>query len=174
MRYNDTIWIDINETQESKTVLKTASFISLAEDLATKGHFDYKHLLKVTDLSEVMVHGVMSRLDELGRNGTRPDKWGSICGTGTRPVHIGVPKEEYSDYFFPEYCKGEVFALSRDFVQCAVKHIPSTKYVRADGAFVGILGERCGITKFSGEAEDKIYNDTLVKFRRCGRRGQLC
>jgi hypothetical protein len=164
--YGDILWIqyDNNVTNEGIAndpwidTLKTASFLTLMDEITHKSNnniMDYRYLVKVMDHSYVHIAGIESRLANLERNGNVSAMWGSNCGTGVRPGHLHLEEKEYSDYFFPEYCQGHGYALSREFVSCAAKHIPITKLLSSDDAYIGLLGERCGLTSdhFRSEAE---------------------
>lgn len=120
--------------------LQVAAFLAIAD--AQYG-VKYSHILKVTDHSYANLSAIRS--DLLDKNRQNIAMYGTQCGTGVRPSHVGVSEKEYSDYFFPQYCKGEGYALSRVFVRCAVSQIPQSRLVSLDDAYIGVLGERCGL-----------------------------
>jgi len=148
--YGDLVWINLPENgsghsdndDNASTMLSSlqvASFLNVAE---TKYGDDYSHILKVSDHSYANLGAIRSQLVD---NHKSIAMWGNQCKTGVRPHHVGVPMTEYSDYFFPQYCKGVGYALSKLFVRCAVEQIPQSTLISLDDAYIGILGERCGL-----------------------------
>ncbi|CAJ1934558.1 unnamed protein product [Cylindrotheca closterium] len=142
--HQDLVWIDqgtIATTMESSLAsLQVASFIKLVDDYASDL---YSYLLRVPDDAYANLPGIQAQLVEHQDNHT--GMWGTNCRTGFRPFHIGIPETQYSDYFFPEYCKGKAYALSQPFVRCAAAHIADTRIVSLDDTYIGLLGERCGL-----------------------------
>jgi hypothetical protein len=142
--HQDLLWIDqrvVPANMESTlTSLQVASFIKLVNHYASDL---YSYLLRVPDDAYANLPGIHSQLlehkqDQIGM-------WGTNCRTGLRPFHIGIPETQYSDYFFPEYCKGNAYALSQPFVRCAAAHVAETRIVSLDDTYIGLLGERCGL-----------------------------
>ncbi|CAJ1934557.1 unnamed protein product [Cylindrotheca closterium] len=144
--HHDLVWIDnggngdnVNATNMLSS-LQVATFLTIA-DVQYGNH--YSHILKVTDHSYAKLSAIRSNLFDNGRQ--KIAMYGTHCGTGVRPSHVGVSETEYSDFFFPQYCKGDGYALSRLFLLCAISHIPQSRLVSLDDAYIGILGERCGL-----------------------------
>ncbi|KFP33074.1 Putative UDP-GlcNAc:betaGal beta-1,3-N-acetylglucosaminyltransferase LOC402377, partial [Colius striatus] len=79
-----------------------------------------------------------------------------------------VPPQQYPEEFYPDYCEGSAFAISRDVARkvfVAAKEVPLS--VPPD-IFVGICAEKAGITpihssRFSGEKHIS-YNRCCYKF----------
>lgn len=134
-----------SETESAlMTTLQVASFMKLVDDYASSL---YSYLLRVPDDAYANLPGIQSQLSDYKYStlNTQVGMWGTNCRTGLRPVHIGIPETQYSDYFFPEYCKGKAYALSQHFVRCAAAHIAETRIVALDDAYIGLLAERCGL-----------------------------
>ncbi|KAL3929694.1 MAG: hypothetical protein SGBAC_012099 [Bacillariaceae sp.] len=134
-----------SETESAlMTTLQVASFMKLVDDYASSL---YSYLLRVPDDAYANLPGIQSQLSDYKYStlNTQVGMWGTNCRTGLRPVHIGIPETQYSDYFFPEYCKGKAYALSQHFVRCAAAHIAETRIVALDDTYIGLLAERCGL-----------------------------
>mmetsp|Transcript_46291 Transcript_46291/g.112177 ORF Transcript_46291/g.112177 Transcript_46291/m.112177 type:complete len:740 (-) Transcript_46291:397-2616(-) len=162
--HDDLVWIEQEEgavpatTESSSKALQTAfqvaSFIKLVDDYAS---CLYSYLLRVPDDAYANLPGIQSQLLEHNKR-EQVGVWGTNCRTGLRPFHIGIPETQYSDYFFPEYCKGKAYALSQPFVRCAAAHIAETRIVSLDDTYIGLLGERCGL-----EASQFLSSSSRVK-----------
>lgn len=140
--HSDILWLSsLNESDKFSDTLKTASFLQ-----AVSGLSNHRHVVKAMDHSYIHISGIHSRLIEMERNHTIA-MWGSFCGTGMRPGLVHLSDQEYDDYFLPEYCKGKAYVLSSDFVNCAVLQIPNTTLLSQDDAYIGLLGERCGLSR---------------------------
>ncbi|KAL3940515.1 MAG: hypothetical protein SGBAC_004966 [Bacillariaceae sp.] len=139
--HHDIVWINLPEGAVGMSLsLQVATFLAIAD--AQYGD-EYSHILKVTDHSYAKLSAIRS--DLLDKDRQNIAMYGTNCGTGVRPSHVGISETEYSEYFFPQYCKGEGYALSRAFVRCAVSQIPQSRLVSLDDAYMGVLGERCGL-----------------------------
>lgn len=165
--HQDLVWMDqvvVPDAIDSSswtTTLQVASFVKLVDDYLP---FLYSYLLRVPDDAYANLPAIQSQLLEQG-NRKQIGMWGTNCRTGLRPFHLGIPETEYSDYFFPEYCRGKAYALSQPFVHCAAAHIAETRIVSLDDTYIGLLGERCGLqaSQFLSNSKRAKGNARLLK-----------
>eukprot|EP00542_Grammatophora_oceanica_P012121 CAMPEP_0194031120 /NCGR_PEP_ID=MMETSP0009_2-20130614/4373_1 /TAXON_ID=210454 /ORGANISM="Grammatophora oceanica, Strain CCMP 410" /LENGTH=374 /DNA_ID=CAMNT_0038671191 /DNA_START=380 /DNA_END=1504 /DNA_ORIENTATION=+ len=55
--------------------------------------------------------------------------------------------EDYPEPYFPPYCIGRGYAMSRSrFLPCAAAHFPTLRYLAFEDTAVGLLAERCNFT----------------------------
>jgi len=179
----DLLWIDEEEVydgERSVLTLKTYSFIAIATAAAEKYKYDYTHLFKTDDDSYVnldaLYHGLTPDVDYIGQ-----------CQHRCYPVHREkeykwpLRVETYPEAWFPRYCQGAGFALSRKFATCAASdNISNVRFMPFEDVAVGLLAERCNIQPayvlkdrfhidryFSAEARNRVrigdkHSDDLV------------
>lgn len=155
--YGDLLWIDLDEvyvTETSVLTFKTESFLSILYNQIVLTTDSVQYLLKTDDDSYIAMEKLSHVLIEEMRG--RPDYWGN-CVSGAMPhrekVHEWQRKwfisyEVYPEPFYPTYCKGAGFALSRTFLHCAFgnNHAAHIRYQPNEDVAVGHLAERCNIT----------------------------
>jgi len=191
----DLIWIDEEEVyngEESVLTLKTYSFFAIAR-AAMKVHgdsqeFQYTHLFKTDDDSYVNIDALYTELHASddgvdiykGRKGsshagTHHDYVGQ-CQLLKHEVHREseykwpVRKETYPERWFPRYCQGAGFAISKKFVDCAVDQgsVANVRFMPFEDVAVGMLAERCDIDpQWPSTASMKVfrYQSDEVKIR---------
>ena len=155
--HQDLIWVE-GEEDFLLITYKTAMFVKIVNTMASALELKYTHVLKTDDDSYVATE----RLTNLLAEREDVDYWGA-CQTHSKPYRdpkhkYYVSEEEYSGAYFPIYCQGAGFVLSRAMVECASTQMEKTKYLSMEDVFTGILAERCGI--FPSQApkgEMKIY-----------------
>lgn len=151
-KYADLIWID-EEENYFNIGHKTALLLKIVDQLTTELGVQYSYVLKTDDDSYVALDRLKAHLDFLEEAGTKPDYWGRCHGKRVEPDRrreskYYISNDEYPEPFFARYCQGAGFALSRAFVHCAAAsgHIENTRHLKFEDVFVGLLGERCGVS----------------------------
>ena len=88
--------------------------------------------------------------------GQKYDYWGACTEEYFEPLRDTslkwhVTYEMYPEQFYPLYCQGAGFAVSRDFVSCAVNdgHLATFRYNPFEDVSIGFLAERCGVKPVS-------------------------
>lgn len=69
----------------------------------------------------------------------------------------------WPDDFYPSYASGIGYALSRDFIRCAVGHLASSKFMKMEDVAIRILAERCDVVCRS---EGWVTTDKLRRLSR--------
>ena len=169
--HGDLIWTS-NEDGYFTVTEKTASFITLVDRVATALDLEYEFIFKTDDDTYAALDRLEARLRSIMRTNKEEalDYWGSCSPQQLKPMRDpssiwSVGKDDYPGDYYPEYCQGAGYVLSRRFVSCAASkdNIGLVKYLKFEDVFVGILAERCQITS--------IYDDVgwLTRVRRSGR-----
>jgi len=167
-RYADLLWIDEEEVYDGeRSVLtwKTLTFASVVHRVmgdadansharlrGSGGGGSYSHCFKTDDDTYVNVENLYRSL----YNASQPhlDYWGWCQEKKYAPNRNdgkwSVSNHTYPEPMFPRYCQGAGFALSRNFLDCAVgnSHIARARFMPFEDVAVGILAERCRITPF--------------------------
>jgi len=154
--HNDLVWIDEEEVyngEQSVLTLKTYSFLAITHAATMKYGYKYSHIFKTDDDSYVDIDALYHELhtDDVGTNNTH-DYMGQ-CQLKWPKVHREeeykwpIRNETYPEPWFPHYCQGAGFAISRKFVECAVsqQHIAHVRFMPFEDVAVGMLAERCGV-----------------------------
>ena len=146
--YNDLLWIDKEEVysgEESVLTLKTFSFIGVVYIITKREDLKYTHIFKTDDDSYVDLNALQKELVE-----HRPYV-GNCQLNYTKVVREGgykwaISNLIYPEEYFPKYCQGAGYALSRDFVNCAYSdyHIANMRFMPLEDVAVGMLAKRCG------------------------------
>jgi len=169
-RYGDLLWIDEEEVYDGeRSVLtwKTLTFASVVHRIMGNINSQharlnrdgsgggvvaggYSHSFKTDDDTYVNVENLYRSLYSASR--PHVDYWG-WCQEKKYPPNRSdgkwsVTYQIYPEPVFPLYCQGAGFALSRNFLDCAVgdKHVAHSRYMPFEDVAVGMLAERCGIT----------------------------
>jgi hypothetical protein len=156
-QYKDMLWVDQPEeklahpTNGNKGALpfKTETFmIAMFENVMEKNP-NVKYFFKTDDDCYVDTNQLKKEISSAGE-GKRID-YGGQCIDNKKP-NRDEWQEDYTPYFsypynyFPTYCTGSGYVMSRYFLECAVSqgHIERTVYVRSEPVTVGLLAEKCG------------------------------
>jgi len=191
----DLIWIDQEEVyngEQSVLTLKTYSFFAIVyaamQEHGTKEEFDYTHLFKTDDDSYFNVDALYTELhtsDEgvdiyKGRKGSegagKDHDFVGQCQLLHHEVHREAEYkwplriETYPEQWFPRYCQGAGFAVSKKFVDRAVGegHVANIRFMPFEDVAVGMLAERCNIDpQWPSTATIKVfrYQSAEVKKR---------
>lgn len=142
----DLIWIE-GEEHVLLITYKTAMFFNVVNNMANELGLEYTHALKTDDDSYV----AMERLQALFAETHNVDYWGQ-CGRYSKPFRdpehkYYVSREEYPKEYFPPYCQGGGFVLSRKTVECAAVEMQRTPFVSMEDVYMGMVAERCGAFK---------------------------
>jgi len=154
----DMIWID-REEDYLKITEKTASFLQLVDDITTSLNVEYDYALKVDDDAYVALDRLGARLNFISQKWKKADYWGffshQVRPTRDPKLKWYVTTDEYPEEWYPSYCQGAGYLLSRKFVHCAASlgHISNSRYMKFEDVFVGILAERCQITSIFDESK---------------------
>lgn len=147
-KYGDLLWIDEKEVyngEESVLTLKTYSFIAVVGIMASKFNFDFTHIFKTDDDSYVDLHALRKELFFHNRHyiGHCQKEKKKVIRDASYKWSMSIAT--YPEEYFPKYCQGAGFALSRNFVSCAYsqRHIAETRFMPLEDVAVGILAERC-------------------------------
>ena len=156
-KYQDLIWIE-GEEDVLLITYKTAMFFKVLDTMAKDLSLDYTHALKTDDDSYVAMEKLRRFLEER----KDIDYYGQ-CRHYTRPFRdpedkYYVSREEYAADYFPAYCQGGGFVLSRNFVECAAVEMAKTPFLSMEDVYMGMIAERCKVfpSQSSGE-EVRIY-----------------
>ena len=198
-QHKDLIWIDQKEVyngEESVLTAKTYSFFAIVyaavEEYDTKEAFQYTHLFKTDDDSYFNIDALYNELQTSessndqtklykGRKGSnhagKDHDYMGQCQLLKHEVHREtdykwpLQKKTYPDPYFPRYCQGAGFAISKQFVNCAVKqgHVAQVRFMPFEDVLaVGMLAERCGVDpQWPSTASIKVfwYKSNEVKKR---------
>lgn len=129
---------------------KTETFLIAMYDLVMKNNPEVKYFFKTDDDCYIDTEQLKTEISS-EEDAKRID-YGGQCVENSKPIRDEW-NEEYIPYFyypynyFPSYCIGSGYVLSRDFLECAVTegHIQRTVYMRSEAVTVGLLAEKCGI-----------------------------
>jgi hypothetical protein len=198
-QHKDLIWIDQKEVyngEESVLTSKTYSFFAIVyaavEEYDTKEAFQqYTHLFKTDDDSYFNIDALYNELQTSdssndqtklykGRKGSNhPGKDHDYMGQCQLLKHEvqretdykwPLQKKTYPEPYFPRYCQGAEFAISKQFVDCAVKqgHVAQVRFMPFEDVAVGMMAERCGVDpQWPSTASIKVfrYKSNEVKKR---------
>ena len=163
--YQDLVWID-KEEAFSLLTLKTSLFIQVVDDMALELNLEYSHILKTDDDSYVALGRLEDYIRRRQAAGNAINYWGQCRPKYVKPIRdsnhtYNVEFREYPESYYPPYCQGAGFVLSRLFVHCAGSqgHIKRARYLSMEDVFVGLLAARCGIWPTSDR-------NTLIKVYR--------
>lgn len=162
-RFGDLLWIDKEEvyvTETSVLTFKTESFLSIMYERVMKLSDNVRYLFKTDDDSYINIRALNSHL----LNDKSIDYYGH-CRTDIQPKPhrnnvIPWQKKWYISYdvypepYYPYYCKGAGYALSKRFMNCASRHIAKIRYLPNEDVAVGMLAERCN---FKVTNDDRIW-----------------
>lgn len=170
--HQDILWLD-KEDIYNDLAYQTQFLIQMVQAHAP----EYKFLLKTNDDCFVNI----TKFNEAPEIYTSSHYWGSCKSNMTGIIRPGdtylpgyhpkfeVTLEEYPYQFFPLYCDGAGFLMSKDFVDCAVNEIPFLKHIKFDDVASGMLAERChvlpvdaGQNKIQVAKEKHIPNTRMV------------
>ena len=139
--YNDMILVNRPESywgEDSILPYKTQVFFTVASRLK------YEYLLKIDDDSLVKFDRLRAELKR-----TSPDYWGRVW---RRNMINRDPKNKwyvsyktFSEPYYPDYCSGAGYTMSRRFVDCMVKIIPTQKFMPRSDVTTGLLARACHI-----------------------------
>lgn len=165
--YRDMIWIDqaeVYDAEKSVLTYKTQSFASIVHTEMKKFEktegYKYSYLLKTDDDSYVNLSYLQYELMERKRMTpiyplSVPFMWGFCRPLQMKPLRSSVDKwsvsnSSYPEEFYPRYCQGAGFALSRQLVDCIVDnhHIARMRFMPFEDVSMGMLAERCSVTLF--------------------------
>jgi hypothetical protein len=159
-KYRDLIWLDeaeVYEGEESVLPFKTEAFIDIVYRHATSGTLQY--LFKTDDDSYVNLKALENELLNSGF-----DYWGCCTAQYFRPLRHPSRKwritfDMYPEEFYPLYCQGAGFAMSKNFVSCMVdqNHLKQFRYNPFEDVSIGLLAERCGFQPSTNFDKIKQY-----------------
>ena len=150
--FGDLIWINIEE-EYHKITYKSAAFFAILDQLTLELGVDFKYAMKTDDDSYVALDRIEMFLEHLHHKGVEPDYIGR-CNDDVGPIRDSSHKyytslQEYPWQKFPTYCQGFGFMVSQSFVRClsSYQNVGSTRYLKHEDVFLGLLAERYGIKK---------------------------
>jgi hypothetical protein len=159
-KYRDLIWIEeeeVYEGEESVLPFKTEIFLHILHKYSLPGQAGFEYLFKTDDDSYV-------DLTKLAKTivGTHYDYWGCCTTDHFRPLRSPTRKwrvtfELYPEEYYPLYCQGAGFAMSRKFITCISTNLENFRYNPFEDVSVGLLAERCGIKAVSDFARIRQY-----------------
>lgn len=160
-KYRDLIWIEeeeIYEGEESVLPFKTEAFLHIIHKYSLPGKAGFEYLFKTDDDSYVD----LAKLEKNLMIRTQYNYWGCCTQDHFRPLRSPTRKwmvtfELYPEEYYPLYCQGAGFAMSRTFVQCISEHLKDFRYNPFEDVSVGLLAERCGMPPVSDYAKIKQY-----------------
>ncbi len=163
-QHYDILWIDEEEKyngEQSVLTFKTYSFIKIMDIISKEKQISFSHLFKTDDDSYVNLNALQKEID------TNPNDYIGHCQDEMKVVRDASCKwpltyKTYPEEYFPKYCQGAGYVLSRNFVHCSSSfaHIGQVRFMPFEDAAVGILAERCGISPsltMTGEIRHSRY-----------------
>lgn len=185
--YGDLLWIDEEEVydgERSVLTMKTYSFFSVSYAATQKYNHPYTHIFKTDDDSFLSMDALYHelRVEDLGFTRERKnthDYFGQ-CQLKYPKVHREdeykwpIREQTYPEPWFPRYCQGSGFGLSKKFLSCAVghNHVANIRFMPFEDVAVGMLAERCGIVpEWPSTAKVKVFrykSDEMKKRVRLG------
>lgn len=148
--YRDLIWIDedeVYEGEESVLPFKTEVFLYIMNKYTLPGKAGFEYLFKTDDDSYVD----LTKLEEAILDKKDVHYWGCCTDVHYRPLRHPSRKwrvtfELYPEEFYPLYCQGAGFAVSRDMAKCITdeENINNFRYNPFEDVSIGLLAERCG------------------------------
>ena len=168
-KHKDLIWLDqeeIYDGEKSVLTFKTMTFIQIASQNPS-----IKYAFKTDDDSFVNVKFLHKHLLETDRE-KQFDFWGkcnndfNIKPSRDPNYKWSLSHESYPEEYFPQYCQGAGFALSRKFLDCAggpKNHIAEMRYMPFEDVAVGLLAERCGVVPDSAKGKELQHYRTPLK-----------
>ena len=169
----DLIWIDEEEVydgERSVLTLKTYSFFAIAYAAMSKYDYSYSHIFKTDDDSYLNLDTLYKELqvDDLGYTKDRKnthDFFGQ-CQLKYPKVHREeeykwpIRNETYPEPWFPRYCQGAGFAISKKFLTCAIQqsHVANIRFMPFEDVAVGMVAERCNVVpEWPSTARVKVF-----------------
>lgn len=152
--YSDMILVNRPESywgEDSILPYKTQVFFMVASRLR------YDYLLKIDDDSLVKFDRLRAELRRVS-----PDYWGRVW---KRNVINRDPKNKwyvshktFSEPYYPDYCSGAGYTMSRRFVNCMVKVIPTQKFMPRSDVTTGLLARACNVTPVNSNLVQHLRN----------------
>ena len=137
--FGDLFWLDMEEDYFGITY-KVQAFVHAVET-----HVDrYDYILKTDDDSYVFLNDIKQHLQRF-----RPNYWGCMLSK-TEPIRYNISKwyvstETWPDKYYPNYASGIGYAMSRNFIQCMVKHLEAMTFLRFEDVAIGIIAQICEV-----------------------------
>lgn len=159
-KYRDLIWIEeeeVYEGEESVLPFKTEIFLHILHKYSLPGQAGFEYLFKTDDDSYVDLAKLEKTIV-----GHHYDYWGCCTTEHFRPLRSPTRKwhvsfELYPEEYYPLYCQGAGFAMSRKFITCVSEKLENFRYNPFEDVSVGLLAERCGIRADSDFARIRQY-----------------
>lgn len=167
-KYRDLIWIDedeVYEGEESVLPFKTQVFLYVINKYTLPGT-GFEFLFKTDDDSYVNLNMLQDMI--LNQKDKRPiHYWGCCTDIHYRPLRHPSRKwritfELYPEEYYPLYCQGAGFAVSREMAKCITHedNIKKFRYNPFEDVSVGLLAERCG---FQHSSDCKLISQYRTK-----------
>jgi hypothetical protein len=187
------IWLDQPEVYRGETsvlTFKTLAFLKIVHDLFQFHTVSHAYAFKTDDdcfvnvpylYQHLNVHRLQSASDiaqpphqqfSLPNPSDEINYWGKCKLEHIKPLRNkkfkwGLSLDMYPEQYFPIYCQGVGFAVSRKFLSCAAAtihrtvtqendHIGNMRFMPFEDVAVGLLAERCGIQATSVESSRLI------------------
>eukprot|EP00554_Chaetoceros_debilis_P013236 CAMPEP_0194117580 /NCGR_PEP_ID=MMETSP0150-20130528/31926_1 /TAXON_ID=122233 /ORGANISM="Chaetoceros debilis, Strain MM31A-1" /LENGTH=406 /DNA_ID=CAMNT_0038808665 /DNA_START=21 /DNA_END=1241 /DNA_ORIENTATION=- len=158
-KYRDLIWLDedeVYEGEESVLPFKTELFIDILHRY-TLPHARFEYLFKTDDDSYVNLDALEKTI-----SARRFNYWGCCTTENYKPLRSPTRKwmvtfDMYPEEFYPLYCQGAGFAMSKKFVECMSENLADFRYSPFEDVSIGLLAERCGFSVSSNFAAIKQY-----------------
>jgi hypothetical protein len=156
----DLIWLDQEESYYEGLTLKTMVFIQAIHDLVVSQSLSVSHVFKTDDDSFVNTRELYRQLlvNNTSSNNhyftQSNDYWGKCTPDKLKPYRDtkykwSISDELYPEQYYPLYCQGAGFAISRKFIDCAANsidaNIATMRFMPFEDTAVGLLAERCGL-----------------------------
>ena len=159
-KYRDLIWIEegeVYEGEESVLPFKTEVFVHIISRYSLPGKAGFEYLFKTDDDSYVDLNKLEKTISSKGY-----DYWGCCTEDHFKPLRSPTRKwrvtfDLYPEEYYPLYCQGAGFAMSRKFVKCMSEQLKDFRYNPFEDVSVGLLAERCGVEPISDFAKIKQY-----------------
>jgi hypothetical protein len=159
-KYRDLIWIEedeVYEGEESVLPFKTEAFIHILQKYTLPGKAGFEYLFKTDDDSFVDLAKLEKTI-----GGKKYDYWGCCTTENFKPLRSPTRKwrvtfDIYPEEYYPLYCQGAGFALSRKFVECMSNHLAFFRYNPFEDVSIGLLAERCSMVPDTDFVRIKQY-----------------
>jgi hypothetical protein len=153
----DLIWVDQKEIyrdgvspKQGALTFKTQVAFAAMHDIVMKENPNVKYFFK-TDTDTYINMALLEH--ELNRAGDESpvDYWGE-CHSREKPYRNVLTKwfisfEDYPYTYYPNFCVGHGYLVSRNFLNCVVGegHLAKVNFMTNEDGATGLLAEKCGI-----------------------------
>ena len=142
--FQDLLVVQHNETYFGMTTILPAKVQTFFHAAATILPAVPQYVFKTDDDSFVHPYRLKRALEAKAH-----DYWGHVFRRSpvlrNKSDKWYVSEEAYTRKFYPRYCSGSGYVLSRSFLTCAVTHLADTPFMPMEDVGTGILAQKCRV-----------------------------